>query len=945
MSSARRKFRRFYIANENHNMNYTALLEHIQRHTTAKQAVQATAYDGDPHAGLMTTRNGHIKYALDEAGNVQGLNLSDCELDDAAWQQILKVLSEADCRLRDLNLSGNRITRFSFTPELELLEHLDISENKALQTIAFSGPLLRLERWVCTQSGLQEIALPALPALKGLDLSRNKLAQVSFEGACPMLEWLDMSYNALQKLRLPKGFQHLKQVYLQKNQLEQLQFDEPLRKLTILHLRSNKLSELPDNLLSFSSLKELFLHDNAWRGNLASAVPKEEYDNAFVTVRDYLRELSKGKVLNERVKIIIVGNGRVGKTSMLRRLKGLSFRKDEKFTHGVQLGELDKENLPKVKTLRLSANVWDFGGQEIFYATHQFFLTDDALYILAWTAEQNVLPYRERDKEHLPFGEKWRSREYWLENIRHHAPAAPVLMVQTHCDSCREPYNPLAYSIAPYLSECMDFDAESNEGLSRLQRLITERLNTAIPPYGETYPETYDRVIGAVEERQNQNKITRAKFDSICREAGITQGGEVSVLEFLRVTGTVVWFPHVKALKDTIFVNPNWITKQVYRLINNALQPRKGHIDEGYVGQILPEYTQEERDQFLELLQNFELIFKEDAEGKEVFIAPQYLPEKLEGETQTLYEMIRDDLEESFVFRFPKFVPDNVMINFLSRYGPFSRQMYWKTGICFNNERREKCIVNFDENSGSLRVFTKPASVPLQAEVCRAFVELSKNANAEIALAGRPFVSWQELEAAFKDKIDKIRAVDGSPVEVQDYERFFDGKDKEPKPPMRSKIFISYAHKDEAFKDELVNHLSALKNQGLIEAWHDRQIESGFWDDQIKAAMEESDIFLLLITSNFISSKYISEIEITTAYRKFKAGEAKIFPVICDFCQWQLQPLTQEDKEIHPVLKREMGVWLGKFQPYPKDGKPVTDWDNRNKAYLSIIESLLKEVL
>jgi len=878
-------------------MNNRTLLQYILRYIPSKNAVEAPVYDGDSHAGLMTTRKGHIKYTLDEGGKVQGLNLSDCGLDDAAWQQILQVLSEAGCRLRDLNLSGNRITRFSFTPVLETLEHLDLSENMALQTVEFSGPLPRLERWMCTQSGLSKIDLPDLPALKGLDLSRNKLVEVSFSSGSPLLEWLDISNNALNNLEFPKGFHRLKHLFLQNNQLEHLRFNTPLRKLKTLHLRSNKLSELPDNLLSFTELDALFLHDNAWKGNLAAAIPGEKHDNVRKPVQDYLRELSKGKVVNERVKIIIVGNGRVGKTSMLRRLKGLPFRKYEKFTHGVQLGELEKDNLPEVKTPRLSANVWDFGGQEIFYATHQFFLTDDALYILAWTAEQNVLSYRERDKGHLPFDEKWRSKEYWLENIRHHAAAAPVLMVQTHCDSCREPYNPLEYLQPPYLSECLEFDAESQEGLPRLKRLIAEKLNTGIPPFGEEYPETYDRVIGAIENMQASNKISRNKFDALCRESGITEGAESSVLEFLRVTGVVVWFPQVEALKDTVFVNPNWLTEQVYRLINNQLREKKGRINRKYIEQILPEYTPQERYQFLELLQNFELIFKARTEEPDTYVAPQYLPDHLEGEAKDLYEMIRDDLEEAFIFRFPKFVPDNVMINFLSRYGPFSRQMYWKNGICFSNLNKEMCIVNFEESSGSLKVYTKKSSLHLQGEVCHAFVELSKSANAEISSEGRPPVSWRELEAAIKDGIDKIRAVDGSPVWVKDYTRFtekytfFGMEETRKKEDPQPAIFFSYAWGDDREVGE--------SREKIVDELYDSLVGDGFnvirdkkdlsYGGRISAFMErigQGDWVVVFISDKYVRSEYcMFELYEIARNSKLEKQEfaGRILPVIVEF--------------------------------------------------------------
>ena len=97
-------------------------------------------------------------------------------------------------------------------------------------------------------------------------------------------------------------------------------------------------------------------------------------------ILDYLRELGEGTIINYRAKLIIVGNGRVGKTSIYRRLANQPYNEKEAYTHGIQIGQLKKEHLPDVKTESLQLKVWDFGGQEIFYGTHQFFLSDEAIY-------------------------------------------------------------------------------------------------------------------------------------------------------------------------------------------------------------------------------------------------------------------------------------------------------------------------------------------------------------------------------------------------------------------------------------------------------------------------------------------------------------------------------------------------------------------------------------
>ncbi len=856
--------------------------------------------------------------------------------------------------------SENEYTDITIPAEWQALEYLNLSDNKHLQRLTFEAALPHLQHLDGSDCQLEELTLPAgFDALQWLDVSRNQLKRLNLDGNFSELTYCDCSGNQLEVLEMP-DCPKLHYLYLNDNQLEKLVFRTSLPELEILHLRKNKLENLPDNFLTLTNLETLYLHGNPLPNIPKEVIAKEGRDNSWKSVKNYLLEFRKGTIINERAKLIIIGNGRVGKTSLYRRLAGEPFDQKEPYTHGVQLGKLGKTDLPDVKTDKLQLQVWDFGGQEIFYATHQFFLSEEAVYVLAWTDEQNVKQHRERDKDKLPFDERWRSCDYWLENIRLHGKDSPILLVQTHTDEIanRKPVH-AAWEQAPFNAIPLNFSAAKDYGLPELKDTIANRLNQTIPMLGKEFPETYDQVIQAIERIKAANPaITYGRFLEICETATIEPGGEKSLLEYLTKAGITVYFDK-PLLREVVYINPNWLTQQVYRLINNDLRTRKGKMDAAYLERMLPapEYDAKQRAQFIELLKSFELIFETQEAGQTYYIAPQYLPNYLESNEQELYDMIKDDLPQAFVFRFPKFVPDNVMINFLSRYGPFSKKMYWKNGICFTNANKAKCIVNFEEATNSLFVFSQDTEHchALQREVCQAFVELSRNANAEISLDGEVFASWQELEK-YKDLYPQnpalqFFAVDGkTPLYVKDFARFF-GKGEsgmtmeKPVIPKKPFIFISYAHKDEDYKDELITHLAALKNQGFIEAWHDREIEAGLWDDQIKEAMEKADIFLLLITANFLNSKYISEIEITKAYQKHKAGTAKIFPVICSSCLWELQPVTEEDYELHPVYKREMKVWLGKFAHFPKDGKPIAGWENKDQAYLNVMESLLKEVL
>ncbi|MEM7770675.1 MAG: GUN4 domain-containing protein [Cyanobacteria bacterium P01_A01_bin.37] len=139
-------------------------------------------------------------------------------------------------------------------------------------------------------------------------------------------------------------------------------------------------------------------------------------------------------------------------------------------------------------------------------------------------------------------------------------------------------------------------------------------------------------------------------------------------------------------------------------------------------------------------------------------------------------------------------------------------------------------------------------------------------------------------------------------------------------------VFFSYSHKDEALRDELANHLSSLRNNGVIDAWHDRQILPGDeWDGAIKDSLNTAQIILLFISSDFISSRYCKDIEIKRAMNRHDAKDAVVIPVILRQCIWTDEPFS-------------------KLQALPKNGTPVISqtWHTPDEAFTDIANGIKK---
>ncbi|MGF1524644.1 MAG: GUN4 domain-containing protein [Leptolyngbyaceae cyanobacterium] len=144
-------------------------------------------------------------------------------------------------------------------------------------------------------------------------------------------------------------------------------------------------------------------------------------------------------------------------------------------------------------------------------------------------------------------------------------------------------------------------------------------------------------------------------------------------------------------------------------------------------------------------------------------------------------------------------------------------------------------------------------------------------------------------------------------------------------------IFISYARKDQALMQELESHLHPLKLSSLVDSWYDGCIAPGEeWEPQIKENLGKAHVILLLISVDFINSRYCYDVELTTAIERHKAKDACVIPVILRSCLWQHVPVSD--------------MRLGDLQALPKDARPISRWADRDDAFTSIAEGIFLRI-
>lgn len=693
------------------------------------------------------------------------------------------------------------------------LEYLNLSDNKKLQRLTFEAALPRLQHLDMSDCQLKELTLPTgFEALQWLDASRNKLQQVDLAEAIPMLAYLDLSGNQLNMLEIP-DCPKLQYLYLNNNQLEKLAFRASLSALEILHLRNNKLENLPDNFLTLTSLETLYLH-----GNPLSSIPKDliaegERENSLSKVRNYLESLVQAgdKVVeNDEVKLVLLGNSTAGKSSLVRYLKDQIYDEQSlSSTHGIQ------NLLWKPEELGYKINIWDFGGQEYYHATHRLFLSHNAVTLILFEQDTNFqgekntnlnlyedgeLVKKEMPIQHFPYS-------YWLDSLDYfckgHQPDT-IVLAQSKMDiptvktipiqeNTREKYNIQEDNIFRVSVK----GAFNQEDIHPFQyQIFIKKLYQILLKAKATYqfnPNWLTIKDKLRELGQSKPLLSYEDYKDFCEsiQPGISQSNPDrkdsmldTLTDYLHNISVILYYPDIKELTDTVFINPQWVTDTIYKVLDYKVIRDEGKFDKEHVTSTIPDF---DSDKLIALMKQFELIFEIKNELGN-FIAPQYLPIKNKEETsRSFLRWLQRCDKLAFSLHYPTFLPQSVMTRFICRYGNLALDTFWKNGIVF--ELNSCAYIVECESNNTIKVKTERLE-PLQiGELFQSLYEIShKNPEIQVSVNGTDFVKIQQL-LDHSSQNPKIQSANGDWINVEDfYQLGIGGKGQ-------MEHFIGFSHK------------------------------------------------------------------------------------------------------------------------------------------------------
>nr|VFK39292.1 MAG: Leucine rich repeat-containing protein [Candidatus Kentron sp. TC] len=470
-------------------------------------------------------------------------------------------------QLQGLSLAGNQLTTL---PEslgrLTRLQGLSLAGNQLTALPESLGRLARLQGLSLAGNQLTTLpeSLDRLAQLRTLFLDGNQLTALPESlSRLTRLQRLHLAGNQLTALPESLGrLAQLRTLFLAGNRLTAL--PESLGRLTRLQglwLTDNQLTALPESLGRLTQLQKLDLDDNPLAPELAAA-----YKEGTQAVLRYLRAQANAQITLNQAKLILVGEGEVGKTCLMDALEGLPWREHDT-THGIEIRPTSVIDSDSGKEITL--NGWDFGGQRVYRPTHQLFFSAPAVYLVVWKPREGPQAGFVRE---------------WISLVKHREPEARMLIVATHGGpGQRQPDIDRQGLLDLFGEETIRgfFHVESKpdengqrRGVGELKKAIAG-IAAKLPEVGRKVPKRWQETREAL-EKTGAAWLTLDAVFTLCRERGMIDEEARLFVTLSHRLGHLIHYEHDPLLRDMVVLKPDWLATAISFVLDDQ-ETRAAH--------------------------------------------------------------------------------------------------------------------------------------------------------------------------------------------------------------------------------------------------------------------------------------------------------------------------------------------------------------------------------
>ncbi len=627
-------------------------------------------------------------------------------------------------KLTTLHLSSNQISAIAGLDTLSNLTTLHLGSNQITE-IAGLDNLSRLITLNLYSNQITDIeGLGSLSGLTTLHLNRNKIKKIEGLDGLSRLTTLDFDDNQITEIVGLDDLSSLATLDLQNNQITEVKGLELLTKLQVLFLANNPIKNIDTSLdidvldLSGTDISNLSIFSKNirtnrnvfWEETEIEEGKKEEEGYTNFKIEGIDRHAKKGiyvkdchnlkkpapewvmlgsdmvkqyfeaieeqgeEELNE-VKVLLVGDGGAGKTSLAYRLA--QPKEDlptaEERTRGVEIYDW-KYTKDKKKHL---IHLWDFGGQVMYDMVHQYFYSQRSLYLLLDSSRSGA---NENDSR----------LNQLLQSAELFGKGSPMLIIQNeHTGHEKKMDFSQLQKNYPFLKEFCSVNLHSKEKFKELQYVLKKHINT-IPGLGVVLPKKWMKIRKKIERiAKKEDTLSLEEFQKICKKCGVEDAEAQKVLSrYLHQLGVFLHFQDRKesTLQKLIILSREWATKASYKVFDATFmqeREQKGAFDIDDLECFWPEAEfRPFHLELLDLMKQFEICY--ELPSSKQYIVPR-LMDKMPDENYCKGEEPPLHLYYEYTFM-PEGLLNRLSVRLHEMIGGDNREMVWNDGVVFEDK-------------------------------------------------------------------------------------------------------------------------------------------------------------------------------------------------------------------------------------------------------------------